>query len=594
MKKTLQILWAAIFLISQSGVDIDAAARTKKKTGETGAAPKLEESYANSPVELKGVTVEEGRLKVALSRLAPFKTFFLQNPYRLVVELSGTINKSTISSQEINGNVIQRVRIYEYGKEPSRVSRVVLDLSQPVNFEAHPAEGSNIVVDLRPNANLGQSKLDIGKWDLLSNLPTDRIDLDFEGDDVRNALRLLAELSGINIIYGPEISGPLTLHLKQVPFNQTFQTVLSMNNLTARQLGDNILWIQTPATLTQSRAIAPLSTRTFVLNYAKADSLKTLLDQMRGASGRKGSTMIDSRTNALVIVDTSEGLEEADRTIHALDKKPKQIMIEAKVVEIAYNDALDLGVRWEALYNNTVGGSPYGLGSSLPGLAASAVPFAQNGSQLQVNQNGVPVSPNSPGSRGAGVNLPASNPTGEITFGFVNNSLALANSLSILASKDKSRTLSEPRILTLNSEPAHIDSSQQVPYNVTTTAPGGTTTTSQQFVNVGIILDVTPTVNSKNQVTLNVAATVSSAIQNTLGGSQTPIVQGRNAKTTMLVEDGQTVAIGGLISQTNGDSVSKIPILGDIPILGVFFRHKSKSTKRTQLIAFITPRIVKD
>jgi len=596
MKRAVRGFLAVVLLLSQgSGRELTAAGRVRKKPATEAAA------VANVPgpaPELRQITVEENRVRISLNQLTPYKTYLLPNPLKLIVELGGVVNKAP-AVEEMKGDLFDRVRVNQYGTGASLISRVVFDLLQPVDYEAHPI-GTDIFLTLKPNPVSGRGDGSKGKGtlDLLANLPTEKIDLDFEGEDVRNALKLLAELSKINIIYGPEVAGNITLHLKQVPFDQAFRTVLSMSSLVVRQLGDSILWIMTPASLTQSRTNAEVSTRTIILNYAKVDSVKSNLDQIRGAAGRKGISVTDPRTNSITIMDTPEGLDEAERLINLLDKKPKQILIEAKIIEVAYDNSIELGVRWEALYNNTVGGSSYGLGSTLPNLTPAAVPFTQNGSLIQATQNqgGVPngVVPNPPGARGLGVSLPASNPTGEITFGFVNNTLALATSLSLLASKNKSRTLSEPRIITLNAESAHIDSSKQIPYNVQTIGQGGTITNSTTFQTAGVTLDVTPTVNSQDQLMLIVHATVSSPLQNTLGGSTQPIIQQRNAQTTMMVRDGQTIAVGGLISDTTSNSVAKIPILGDIPLLGIFFRHKIDSTQRNELIAFITPHIIKD
>jgi type IV pilus assembly protein PilQ len=592
MNRVLRAFLALILFLSQgNGTILWAAGRTRKKTPETSAA-----SISTLPiVELRDLSVEDNQVRISLNQLPPYKISLLENPSSLVVELTGVVNKTAVD-KTIKGNLFDHVRVEQSGAGETLVSRVVLDLLQPVNYETHTA-GSDILLTLHPNPAADAQKRNI---DLLGNLPQEKVDLDFEGEDIGSALRLMAEMSKINITYGLDVVGNITLHLKSVPFDQAFRTVLSMNNLVARQLGDNILWIMTPASLTQNRNNASIANRTIILNYAKAAEIKANLDMIRSAGGRKGATLVNQRTNSITIMDTEEGLDEAQRLIALIDKKPMQVLIEARLVEVDLDNSLDLGIQWGAAGGFSNAGTNYGIGTSqVTGSPTNAFSGTANGIL-----NGTPaaagspnyVSPTSPASQtspATGVNVPAATTAGAITFGFINNTASLLATINAMASKNKSRVLSAPKIMTLSSEEAKIEADEQIPYPITSVTGTGVSQQSFQFVSAGIILTVTPTVNSDGQVMMKINP-VSSFPAPTALTSVGPTIETRSAETTVLVKDGQTIVIGGLINETDTDTVEKVPLLGDIPILGAFFRRQLKSKNRNELLVFVTPHVIKN
>ncbi len=194
--------------------------------------------------------------------------------------------------------------------------------------------------------------------DAYSRLPTDPVNLDFDNTDVRDVIKLLAAKAKINIIYGSDVNGTLTLHLSEVPFNEAFRTVLSMMQLSTDQVGDNILRVITPAALTAQRTATSAITKVIPLNYAKAAAVKTTIDSVRTAEGRAGASSTDLNTNSIIVTESLEGMLATENLINQLDQRPRQVLIEAKLIEVSLNNALDYGIQWNyaSLQNGTIGG----------------------------------------------------------------------------------------------------------------------------------------------------------------------------------------------------------------------------------------------
>src|SRR5205807_10634872 len=177
-------------------------------------------------------------------------------------------------------------------------------------------------------------------------LPKNPLTMDFQDADVRDVLHLLALKSGLNIIYGADVTGPITIHLDRVPFDQAFQTILTLKTLVALPLGQKVIRVVTSTTLNTEQSQAATFTRVFRLNYADANDAKKPVDAIRTAAGRKGVSTVDSKTNALIITDTVEGLKEVEDLIPVLDRKPQQVDIESKIVEVSLDNQTQTGISW--------------------------------------------------------------------------------------------------------------------------------------------------------------------------------------------------------------------------------------------------------
>lgn len=461
--------------------------------------------------------------------------------------------------------------------------------------ESHDAAATKVEVPPLEDESAAVRRASGGRIfrDIMSRMPRDPVTLDFDNTDVRDVIKLLSAKAKINVIYGPDVSGSLTLHLNYVPFNEAFRTVLSMTGLTTDQVGENILRVITPAELTKQRTTSTAITRIFQLNYAKASEVKSTIDAVRTAEGRGGSSSSDAKTNSLIVTDTLEGLLATENLIAQLDQRPRQVLIEAKLVEVLANSGLNYGIQWDYLSaeRGSIGGK---TGQSLIGTTQSqAVASSPNANPLDLNPNVTAPGVGASG-RGTGVALAADRVFGALTLGRITNNYFLSATLTAAASQGKAKVLSDPKIATLNNQAATINVTTQIPYVTSNVASTGVQTQTVQYVTTGIQMAVTPSINADGRILLQIQPRVSqpsvSAAGSTLTGA--PAVDSRDANTTVLVRDGETIVIGGLINDSLQDTIAKIPLLGDIPILGWLFKKRSKTRVRTELLIFVTTRVM--
>jgi len=408
-------------------------------------------------------------------------------------------------------------------------------------------------------------------------LPKSLISMDFQDADVRDIFRLLALKSNLNIIYGADVTGTLSVHLDQVPFDQAFQTVLTLKGLVALSMGPKVIRVVSSTALTTEQTQAATFTRVFHLNYASADDIKKPLDAIRSAANRKGVSTVDSKTNSLIVTDTQEGLKEVEDLIPVLDRKPAQVDIESKIVEVSLNKDLKTGITWNYAANGN--NNKLFIGATQDATTSGA------------GLTGTPttgIAAVGPIDGGTGVNLNSITETG---FSFLSRqgTYLLSAQIAALASQNRVKVLSTPHIVTTNNEQATINVADKIPYQVSTLS-NGISQTSVQFIEAGVKLQVKPTVNADRRITLKVKPEVSTP---TGGGNPLfpPTVNSRNAETTVVLRDGETIAIGGLITENIQKSVSGVPILMSIPIIGYLFKTTDDAKIRTELIIFLTPRI---
>lgn len=544
------------------------------------------------------VRAENDRIIIDVSQLMPYDVYTLTSPQRLVVEIPGVAYKASTGKKEVSSGLVRRIRGYQY-KENPLISRIVIDLGSSVDYKTN-AEDNQIVVSLKKNslADAEEPKSNSAKAvesqksrkkDLLSSLPREEVTLDFENADIKDVIRLMAETSNINIIFGPEVSGNISIHLKKVPFDEAFGTILNLKGLVASQLGTNILRVTTPDILVKERQKAVVYTKTIPINYLKAEEVQKHLQAIISSAGRKGTITVVSENNSLVLTDSEEGIGQAERLIAQLDKKPKQVMIEARIVEINLNNGLDIGVQWEfSKYDNV---KPNGDFNYFGTISDSKENQRIGFKTTDANNEEITIGATTPGKGGTGVSLPGLNDNAAITFGFVQQNSILSATLSALVSQSKARILSAPKVVTVNGEQAKIQAVQDIRFRTTTTV-NSATTTDFKVVSAGIILTVTPIINAEDRITLKIQPESSFPTQESLEGA--PIIRTRTAQTTVIVKDGDTLVIGGLIDDSDTKNVTKVPLLGDIPIIGAFFKSNTNRKVRNELLVFVTPRIVRE
>ena len=412
------------------------------------------------------------------------------------------------------------------------------------------------------------------------------ISVNLKDVDLKDFFRLIHEISGLNVVLDPNIHGTLTIVLDDVPWDQALDIVLKNNDL-SRQLEGNVLRIATVDTLKReaesrraqidAEALAvDKVTITRFLSYAHA---KDVLPTIRKFLSQRGDVVADERTNALIVSDIPAVLPQIDRIIQQMDRKTQEVEIEARVVAATRSFARDIGTQM---------GFGWGNGVSAVGGANSV-----GTSPILVNNTPSYIVSNPGSTTGFQIplfsNMPAAGPTSGLSFINASNNMRIDFILTMAESRGLLKVLSRPRIVTQNNIQAVVKQGVRIPI-VTAAQLGGPPTTT--YVDAFLRLTVTPQITSEGTIFLNVDVenTLPDFGQEDSNGNPTLITQ--QATTQILVTDGGTVVIGGVIQTNNAMNVSQVPLLGDIPYLGNLFKHRSVSTSTQELIFFITPRII--
>jgi type IV pilus assembly protein PilQ len=432
----------------------------------------------------------------------------------------------------------------------------------------------------------------------------ERLTLNFQDIDVRSVLQLLADTSGQNIVVSDSVTGSLTLRLQNVPWDQALDIVLRTKGLDKRRQ-DNVIIIG-PTDELANREKAELSARKEVqelspvrseflqVNYAKvADLAKIIRPSAGGGAGGgknsmlsdRGSLSTDERTNTLLVVDTADRLADIRHLVQTLDVPVRQVLIEARIVVVADTFERDLGAQLGISTTGSAGANLF----SVSGTAAA--------SDGIVNSSATGATPTTALNSQAlasryQVNLPAANTNGSFGVSLLSGSHLIDLELSAAENEGKSETISSPRVITANQKQATIMQGVEIPYQES--ASSGATTT--QFKNAVLSLKVTPLITPDNRVILDLDVsddTVGSNVQSATGGS-VPSIDTRQITTQVLVSDGQTVVLGGILATTKSKTDTKVPFLADIPVLGNLFKSTIHIDNKTELLIFITPKILRE
>lgn len=413
----------------------------------------------------------------------------------------------------------------------------------------------------------------------------DKLTLNFQKIDVREALNVIADFTELNMVISDTVSGNLTLRLKDVPWDQAFDIILQSRGLDMRKNGNVIqvaprdeIAAKEKIELSSRREIADLEevrTESFSLSYQTGDAVAAILssDKQRILS-KRGSAVVDKRTNTLFIQDTSSHLEEARKLIKQIDVPVRQVMIEARVVEASDKFGKNLGVRLGYNSNDAfqVGNSTRLFGN----IGANSV----TGGPLA----GTAMPANTPN-----VNLPSAGTAGTFSMLLFNSSLSklLSIELTALETDSKGKIISSPRVVTSDKTEALIETGTEVPYQQASSSGA----TNVSFKKATLSLTVKPQITPDDNVIMDIKVNKDSVGQLYAG---VPSIDTNKVNTQVLVENGGTVVIGGVYTQVATDGVDKVPLLGDIPVLGYLFSRSSKIDNKNELLIFITPRIMKD
>jgi type IV pilus assembly protein PilQ len=421
-----------------------------------------------------------------------------------------------------------------------------------------------------------------------------RIDLELKDASVHEVLRLLADVGHVNIVTADNVTGTVTIRMRNVPWDQALDTVLQAKGLGMVRQG-NMIRVAPLADLNKERELAiarrkaelqlaPVETRLIPVYYAEAGHMQ---DRAKELLSPRGSISVDERTNVLIARDVAGNLSQIDELIHALDTQTPQVLIEARIVEATSQYLRDVGIQWGGDGTMSAAtGNPTGL--SFPsniGITGGASDQTTPTAGLSPFSSSVP-NPN------FAVNLPATVGTGQggaigLTLGSVNNAFNLALRLSAAESSGMLRIISSPRILTLDHQQARIAQGTLIPFSQIS-AQGVQTT----FQEAKLQLLVKPHVTSDGSVSMHVKINRDEPDFNQTSPRGDPTILKREAETDLLIMDGHTAVIGGIFTRNTGRNLNSVPVLGDIPILGLLFQRRRASDTRTELVIFLTPRIV--
>ena len=429
----------------------------------------------------------------------------------------------------------------------------------------------------------------------------ERLTLNFQSIETRAVLQLLAETSGQNIVVSDSVQGNVTLRLQNVPWDQALDIVLRTKGLDKRQDG-NIIFVA-PSEELQAREkqllesqkqiveLSPVRTEYLQVNYAKASDLAGLIKSQGKGSllSDRGNVSVDDRTNTLLLVDTAERLADIRRLVATLDIPVKQVLIESRIVIVNDSFARELGVRFGSAYVNNVGDDgTFWLGNNgLNNATGNNGPIIGSGAS---NGNANVIT--GPAPDRYIVNLPVVNPAMNLAMTLLNSDYIVDLEITAAQREGRGEVVSAPRVITANGQEAYIEQGREIPYQES--ASSGATTT--QFKKAVLSLTVTPQITPDDRLILDLKVTKDSVGQYvpSATGGLVPSIDTRQITTQVLVNDGQTVVLGGILETDKRDDVSKVPFLGDIPGLGVLFRKKAVRDEKNELLIFVTPKILRE
>lgn len=472
-----------------------------------------------------------------------------------------------------------------------RVRLDVKDFATPVNFVNATTSGGNSIINIEPSGfyehlvyqadsrlivsfkPLTQSEVEQRRSESFA-YTGEKLSLNFQDIEVRSVLQLIADFTDLNLVASDTVQGSITLRLQNVPWDQALDLVLKTKGLDQRKIGNVLLVAPADEIAARERQelesqqqiaeLAPLRRELIQVNYARAADIASLFASVTaGDSERRGSITVDDRTNSIIALETQQKLDELRRIVVQLDIPVRQVMIEARIVEANVGFDRALGVRWGGSIN---AGNRYDVFGRNPG----------GGAQMPTPSANAPF-----------VDLGVAAATSGIGIGFITNNTILDLQLSAMESTGNGEIISQPKVVTSDKETAKILKGSEIPYQEASSS--GATTTA--FAEAVLSLEVTPQITPDNQVIMEVLVTKDEPdFTNQVNG--VPTIRKNEVNAKILVGDGETIVIGGVFSSETQTSREKVPFLGDLPILGKAFRRDVSLENKSELLIFLTPRII--
>jgi type IV pilus assembly protein PilQ len=547
---------------------------------------------------------------------------------RLIVRLSDPRTPVSLKQQgsqimidftgaDLPKNLMRRYDTLDFGTpvsgfDAARIdgdTRIVLDATGEFEPMAYQSD-DEYVVEVSAVKKAGQGAV----ADQKKEYKGERLTLNFQDIETRAVLQLLADASGQNIVVSDTVNGSVTLRLQNVPWDQALDIVLRTKGLDKRQEGNVIIVAPAAELATREKAelaakkdiqeLEPLHTEYLQVNYAKASDIANLLrgtgpGNSGGSSGTAGSNSVlsarghvsvDDRTNTLLLQDTADRIADVRRLVALLDIPVKQVLIEARIVVVTNDYERDLGALFgltATRHNGTNGlfettGTAAGVDT---GVSSAISNLGTTGSVYPVS---VPTGSNAVNRYN--VNLPVASPAGSIALGILGSDFLVDLELDAAQIENRGTVISSPKVITANQREATIRQGVEIPYQQS--ASSGATTIA--FKDAVLSLKVKPLITPDNRIILDL--TVSDDTVGTVvvasGGVNVPSINTRAIETQVVLSDGQTVVLGGILETTHSDAQTKVPWLGDIPVLGNLFKNTTKTDDKDELLVFVTPKII--
>jgi type IV pilus assembly protein PilQ len=587
-----------------------SAAPTISKVAASNApraagAPSTTGAHSLRSIDFRRSETGAGRLIVRLSDpRTPIN--LTQQGTQIIIDFSGA---------ELPKGLVRRYDTVDFGtpvtgfdaQSVNGNAHIVLDTtgnSEPLAYQSD----DEYVVEVSPIRRAAQAAAEGPK-----EYKGERLTLNFQDIETRAVLQLLADASGQNIVVSDTVTGSVTLRLQNVPWDQALDIVLRTKGLDKRQEGNVIIVAPAAELATREKAelsakkdiqeLEPLRTEYLQVNYAKASDIANLLrgglpgvqtatSTTNSVLSARGHVSVDDRTNTLLLQDTADRIADVRRLVATLDIPVKQVLIEARIVVVTNDYERDLGALMglTATRQNGTNGlyTTTGTAAGTDSIVSSALTnIGTNGTQYPVT---LPTGANA--TNRYNVNLPVASPAGSIALGILGSDFLVDLELDAAQTENRGTVISSPKVITANQREATIRQGVEIPYQQS--ASSGATTIA--FKDAVLSLKVKPLITPDNRIILDLTVSDDTVGQVVVasGGVNVPSINTRTIETQVVLSDGQTVVLGGILETTHSDAETKVPWLGDIPVLGNFFKNTTKVDDKDELLVFVTPKIIRE
>jgi len=569
--------------------------------------PQLAASQVSKQYSYEGLTAVNfaagsdggGNISIALANEA-IPVDVQRQGNKLVVRLTGsTVPRNLLRRLNINSGLVSSIDTKNQGQN----GVITINMNDDYEYQAYQS-GNQLNISISKPELLREPTLEERVY---SGEP---LSMEFQDVEIRSVLDILAQFTEMNIVASDSVAGNITLRLINVPWDQALDIILKSKNLGKRENG-NVILVAPATELAEQEAreleaqqavesFAPLRTEYIRLSYAKAQDVLTLISQGSGSSGsssnrvddnnsllsNRGTVTVDERTNTLIVKDVADSIENIHKLISKIDIPVRQVMIEARIVSATDSFSKEIGVRWGILSNGAANNRNLLVGGSNQTLwdlkEFDVETTTVNGQTVSYPSYDI-TSPDN-----LNVDLGVDNPAGSIAFGLLSMSdVMLDLELSALQADNRGEVISTPKILTADKQTAKVSSGTQIPYQEASAS--GATTTS--FKEAALSLEATPNITPDGKIGLQLLITNGTPIRSLDG--QVAIAED-SISTNVIIEDGQTVVLGGVFKNRTSNEVEKVPFLGDLPYIGRAFRKDVRNNAKEELLIFVTPKLIND